>query len=521
MPTPAPVYPKLSDLVTQGGTLTFNTASAVTKPDGSHQAFAFGQGVKVRFRSTTGNYEVSLPGEPTQVFNDPADVTGSSGGTVDYDNGTGKFSLITSGLNYTLLGVWQPDSGSMPLYIGVGGVPTLNADIPTHGSATYDVDPGGVITGPAIPGAYYLEGSGATAGLTIDFGAGTVATSVVLSGIDPNLGAFDYGRVTGTGTLAASGPGFAGTMTNAGTGTGEFSGALFGPQGVEAGYAWYFHDTDFDVLGSVAGVNVLPIGFTTVFDGLPTNTEIASLGIAQDGALEALGTGPGVTYDPAAQSVVVGTTEGPLTFGHADISPDAALNLVTFKNTDSATGYTRTVYLSVPSVGGVQLTYARFGNYMITSGPNAVVGEGIFLLGIPTAGGDVPTTGSASYSTAFSAVITGGSLPDFYNTNNYSYGGSSSFTADFLAGTVNLTVDLADAKDPFDDTQPTMDFGTLTGSGAIQSGSSAFGGSLSGAGFAGGFVGAFFGPAAAEMGAMFSADSADFQVTGQVVGIKN
>ena len=74
------------------------------------------------------------------------------------------------------------------------------------------------------------------------------------------------------------------------------------------------------MLGSVAGVNIPRIGFTSVFDGLPENTKMASLAITMDGHTQAFGAGPGVIFDPAAQSVVVDTNLGPQTLGHADIS---------------------------------------------------------------------------------------------------------------------------------------------------------------------------------------------------------
>jgi hypothetical protein len=93
-------------------------------------------------------------------------------------------------------------------------------------------------------GIYILAG---TSSFTADFSAMTVATTLDLAGTNVTAaggGAKSLGLFNGTGTIAALGGGFNGTLAHVGTDangnafTGSFAGAFFGPQGQEVGYTF-------------------------------------------------------------------------------------------------------------------------------------------------------------------------------------------------------------------------------------------------------------------------------------------
>ncbi|MBO9603221.1 MAG: hypothetical protein J7496_12025 [Novosphingobium sp.] len=179
-----------------------------------------------------------------------------------------------------------------------------------------------------------------------------------------------------------------------------------------------------------------------------------------------------------------------------------------------------TFELHVPSIGGVPLTYTRFGTYakvsvnilnINSSSVNPLIA---FVFGQPTSSGSMPHTGSASYtSDVYGAVV----VPNGQNTQFYTLGdghGSATFSANFANSTVSTLISL--------DSDGGGDFGDLSGTGSIVSSSSAFHGSLTGAG-TGEFTGSFFGPVSsgspAEMGYVFQAQGSGFLAYGNVFGV--
>jgi hypothetical protein len=165
-------------------------------------------------------------------------------------------------LSYVSYGAWQHviDNGSTlaanQQYF-VYGIRQA-ADQPSTGSASYTTTVDGLWTNP--DGVYSLAG---TSQFTADFSAKTVATSLNLGAsrvrADGTVEARSFGRVDGTGTIAALGGGFSGTMAQVGAAgdghaySGSFNGAFFGPHGEEMGYAFSLSSPGGIVAGAVVG----------------------------------------------------------------------------------------------------------------------------------------------------------------------------------------------------------------------------------------------------------------------------
>ncbi len=265
-PTPAPVYQTLDQLVASGGDRSFTTGGVQYEPGYRGQSLTngvaqlYGSGVQVDYEAATGNYTLTEPGSAVVTFNDPGDVTSyDPDGLVRFDNQSGYFLLVIPevdgvSLSYTLLGIWQ-NFGKIRL--AAGGIPTLQSDVPVSGTASYSLSVGGSVTAAKSGGGgASLAGSGASGTFTANFGNGTVATTLDLSGTETATNKqFDFGILSGAGTIDSGGPGFSGTLSHGETdsGTGVFSGAFFGPQAVELGYGWFFEGDDFDAAGMNAG----------------------------------------------------------------------------------------------------------------------------------------------------------------------------------------------------------------------------------------------------------------------------
>jgi hypothetical protein len=146
-------------------------------------------------------------------------------------------------------------NASFSAEVSVGGVPTVQRDMPTTGTASYTFGVGG--TAVKAGTSHTLEGN-STATFSANFGAGTVATTINVmgrSGAPTAPGPLvSFGTATGDGNIVSGGPAFNGAFR--GTGdviSGQFSGAFFGPQGLEAGYEFFLLGNDFSAVGSGAG----------------------------------------------------------------------------------------------------------------------------------------------------------------------------------------------------------------------------------------------------------------------------
>ena len=168
------------------------------------------------------------------------------------------------------------------------------------------------------------------------------------------------------------------------------------------------------------------------------------------------------------------------------------------------------VMLPVPGSGYSQFSYTSFGSWGVPTG--GAGSEGIFAYGIPTAAGDVPTTGSANYSADIHASAS--TIPGF------EVSGSTQLLFDFAGGTLSGSMHpkIADAFDgifvdfgQYDFTQTVYSTGSTTFSGRFivpnLPGADSF------------FSGNFTGPNAAELMARFQAPYSRSGQDGTLSGI--
>ena len=167
---------------------------------------------------------------------------------------------------------------------------------------------------------------------------------------------------------------------------------------------------------------------------------------------------------------------------------------------------------------GVALTYASFGNVVEFFDQSSKAQITFFAAGSQTPRAQVPTTGSANFAGIADGLWTDGT------TTRRLYGSPATLTADFGTGIVTSRLELRGHDDPFGNflAAPTTALGTFTGTGAITSGGPLFSGTYApSAGYAGGYGGTFFGPAAGEFGLSFALTGSPGQAAiGSAVGKK-
>lgn len=263
--TPPPVtYKTLAEL---SGDQTFQSGGITGVPVGpelrNQSTLAFGQGVEIRYSAATDSYNLNN-GSGLVVEFAPAQVVNRNDTTVTWQkpagNGAVDFLSISNPsvngvkLSYALFGNWthyQP--GADRSYSLVGGVPTQATDVPRSGSATYATQVVGLAARSGQ--GYYLIGE-STGTFSANFGSNSVSTSLTLAGKAPNSTVVtSFGNFNGTGTISSSGPGFTGTLSGSNA-SGAFSGAFFGPRGIEAGYTFFLNgstDTTLSVQGALFG----------------------------------------------------------------------------------------------------------------------------------------------------------------------------------------------------------------------------------------------------------------------------
>ncbi|WP_336977932.1 transferrin-binding protein-like solute binding protein [Altererythrobacter fulvus] len=274
-PTPAPVYEVYSS---QTGAKTFKLSGikavqsdllATTPPVATSLPYASGVAMEVDFAE--GSVEATLPGGQKVVFPPESEMVTPIPGQwqlYQLQDGLGRWTYSLSVLDPEFNGVpmsylrlatidwttYENDTSMTPTgfagYSGVFGVATQDGDLPTSGSASYSAK---LVAGGALryDGGVDLNYSlDSTASFSADFRAGTVSTSLHLIGVKDAI-TQDLGTMTGAGTIASGGPGFAGTL--GGSANGLFSGAFFGPKGVEMGYSFYVENAGFNASGTVVG----------------------------------------------------------------------------------------------------------------------------------------------------------------------------------------------------------------------------------------------------------------------------
>ena len=208
-----------------------------------------------------------------------------------------------------------------------------------------------------------------------------------------------------------------------------------------------------------------------------------------------------VAYDAAANSYTIADEAASRTFTSADTrTSDGAFEYYT--QVEGTTTNELKLFRSGASNQTLALTYVSYANWSNeirgTQTTRQLARYAVF--GVPTTTATMPRTGTATYAgVADGTAIVGGQA--------YSLLGSTgTVSADFATGVVRTTLALS-GSDPVSNSAGSTALGTLTGVGAVSTGTSRYTGTISGLGsnVSGSFGGGFFGPGAAETGLSFSA----------------
>lgn len=224
-----------------------------------------------------------------------------------------------------------------------------------------------------------------------------------------------------------------------------------------------------------------------------------------------------VRYDAASRAYTVVHSDAETgTFTQANRNAAESTNVVTVYEKTSGN---KTEQLALnnpgPANSEIALTYVTYGGWQAITdlGASLDVKTSFFVFGIPTTAAQLPKTGSATYQTLMTGQYADGN-------GVYVLGGSSSFAADFAAGTVSFGMDPL-GQNVVDGS--ILNFGPVSGTGTINGLTSGFDAS-SGLRPAGTYsvdmIGRFFGPAAAEMGASFLLRGDSGYGNGVIVGKK-
>lgn len=229
-----------------------------------------------------------------------------------------------------------------------------------------------------------------------------------------------------------------------------------------------------------------------------------------------------VRYDAASGGYTVTHTD-PATQqsrsqSFAPSSRDAAQSSASLDVYARTTGTTQeSLALTRPGTSG-PLTYRYVGGgvwqRVTTSGERADFSFDAFAYGVETAAADTPRTGAATFDVALI-----GALGSKSRLNPIALSGAGVLTTDFAGGTVTVTGTIIGTDT---DILQTAFSNRFDGSGRIGSGTNGFTGSFEFVGasrVSGSMSGRFFGPAAEEVGASFSAnDSFGDAAVGTIIG---
>jgi hypothetical protein len=164
----------------------------------------------------------------------------------------------------------------------------------------------------------------------------------------------------------------------------------------------------------------------------------------------------------------------------------------------------------------ISLSYTSFGVWQFDSADRTDIDPQIndfhfFYFGIPTPVSDLPRTGTGTYTGVAQGIL-------FDPQAIYALDGSMSLSADFAAGSLGTTLAL-NGTSTTNGLRITIP--TLTGAATISADKNSFVGALTTAdnSFVGSLQGAFFGPAAQEVGYSFAINSPDLTRVGGGVAV--
>lgn len=230
---------------------------------------------------------------------------------------------------------------------------------------------------------------------------------------------------------------------------------------------------------------------------------------------QAFGSGVTVAYTASSDTYKLTAPDGTTaSFGPADA---VAPGPTTPPNTQQwlrLNGNVRdSLFLIVPTVSGVALSYTILGSWGQLSTATAQSQNRLAVGGVPTIASDMPRTGSATYATAVGGAAAQGTTNYTLNANS-----SATFSANFAANSVTTSLTLAGTALP--NGAAVVPFGTFNGDGTISTSGPGFTGTLTGTGTTGAFSGAFFGPKALELGYDWFLSGGNLSAVGTVTGVK-
>ncbi|WP_211295019.1 transferrin-binding protein-like solute binding protein [Novosphingobium guangzhouense] len=467
----------------------------------------------IAYNAGNGFYQMTAPGLSTGVY-----MPLPYGSNMDY---LGDLFVVPTVQTWSAAGYFQQLTGGsagQPLRYRldsiVYGMPTPDASLVRTGDAGYLLSFTGKVIDNDYANALLASGSGT---LSVDLGSGAMTLKGDLQLVE------DYsiaGRarvskaaaLTGSGMLSSSRNAFSGSLSfgEIGNYSGTFDGSFFGPGAEEVGATWSASDGSDRAVGTFLGVNdpsVLETGIK--FQDLDRLTSFQTVTMA-DGFEE----GSTITYDPTTGTYTArlahpyGVSSGTYTFDPAHAtSSSASRTYYRVETADaSVTGYISKFGDQNPVIA---LSYMTFGDMAVEvdDSPNGSI-HNFFVFGLNTKAIDRPHAGTASYS----GVAYGyGSVQQLGYVGAVS--GQSRLDADFGAGTLTLALNLNTSE-----------------AGPRSLPQYSFAGSIANDGFygntaSGHFQGDFYGPNAAEFGALWSVSDATLpggptNISGLAVGTK-
>ena len=293
-------------------------------------------------------------------------------------------------------------------------------------------------------------------------------------------------------------------MSDFQTYNGTLAGRFYGPAAQEMGATFSAADVSNDVIvgtltgrGSVstAGVQEYDAG-TSVRQSYTSTALTDSTGAA---------TGQHGISAQTVTSVPIVVEYDSATGTYAALAP---ADLLPRASSDPAVPATTLVYLNpdYQFVAGGQRSQV-----VSTSGAASAMTNDFFVFGNPTTSGGVPRTGTAGYALNVQGIAGDTNFKDLLN-----FSGTGTLTADFGAGTLNAASPVSYVQTGTSSTAVAT--GNFAATGTISATANALTGTVTldglGSAYSGPLNGQFYGPGAQELGAVFSASSANGTASG-------
>lgn len=389
------------------------------------------------------------------------------------------------------------------------GVETPDGSLVRSGTGLYSVSLVGART---MEAPFAMAGSGS---LQVDFGAGSLTSSGVLTSIDVDTGLIKgIGVYFGQASLSSTINAFSGTffMDDGTRFSGGWGGRFYGPNGEEVGATWYLNGTNGEAAAgyligrqdsSVDALNtsLASLAFSEDFDHRFSQITFNDLGGGTSGTRNDLfRSGGTLSYNATTNSYrYLDTTRGiDSQFGPANLVAGQSTSSLAVYQITGSDGLTYKLSLNKAGASNptIALTYASFGHWEKAQGASTDRIDRWFTWGVRTNGFQIPT-GTGQYS-----GLIRGTAVKFSGGDTYALSGTSNFAMDFGArtftGSLNpIGTSLANGSQ--------RDFGTFSfASGAIDLDAGLTANIVnSGNSYLGFFEGALYGPTATEVAGTF------------------